>query len=65
MKVHYKVIRVAPNEDYNNCLRELENTLNDGYMIERIEELRQNGRNGEYTMKDYILFKLENKENER
>ncbi|MBQ3047085.1 MAG: hypothetical protein II988_07320 [Clostridia bacterium] len=59
MKVHYKVIRVAPNESYNNCLQELENALNDGYMIERVEEIRQNGKNGDYTTKDYILFKLE------
>lgn len=62
MTVHYKVIRVAPNEEYKNCLQELENTLNDGYMIERVEEIRQNDKNGDYTTKDYILFKLENEE---
>ena len=31
-------------------------------MIERVEEIRQNDKNGDYTTKDYILFKLENEE---
>lgn len=65
MKAKYKIIRVAPNESYHNCLYELENALNDGYMIERVEEIRQNGKDGDYTTKDYILFKLENEENEK
>lgn len=65
MKVKYIVIRVFANEYRNDHLQKLENTLNAGYMIERVEEIHSTENGKPSTHKDYILFKLENEENER
>lgn len=52
----YKVIRVHPNGWRSSNLTELENALNDGFEILRVDTV--NHQEG-WTFNDYILVKTE------
>ena len=65
MKVKYEIVRIGPGSHHRigeNSLDQLKDLLNDGYIIERVEEIHDAAWKGglvePYTYKDYILFKI-------